>query len=263
MNSFLNTLELRLGRFAVPGLVAILGVIQLITWVLLRLHPEFGAALFLFRPLVEAGEWWRLVSWVFVPGSMQAIWVLLGALLMLTFSAVMDHAWGAFRTNLYVFGGMLFMILGHWFFDPFIPPSGFILYSSIFLAFCAIVPNYEISLFMILPIKVKYLGMINGGYLILNFIDTPLVRPSIFFGLLNFFLAFGPAFFRWLKQRGNVAQRRARFESAQPPADSFFHKCATCGKTEVDDPKLDFRVTADGEEYCSVCRPKKSPADSA
>lgn len=256
MNSFLNSLELRFGRFAVPGLVAILAIIQLITWVLLRLRPDFAESLILWRPLVLQGEWWRLVTWVFVPQSMSALWVILGSLLMLTFSAVLDHAWGAFRVNLYIFGGILSMIVGHWFFGA--NPIGLALYTSIFLAFCAIVPNYEISLFFILPIKVKYLGMVAGAFELLQFIDTPAMRSAIIFSLLNFFVAFTPVFFRWMKQRGTVSQRRARFESAKPVPSAFFHKCASCGKTDVDDPKLDFRVTADGEEYCTVCRPRKT-----
>lgn len=256
MNSFLNSLELRLGRFAIPGLVATLAIIQVATWVLLRFNPEFAASLILFRPLVLNGELWRLVTWVFVPGTgNNALWVLLGALLMITFSSVLDQAWGAFRVNLYVFGGMFFLILGHWFFWAM--PLGLTLYTSIFLAFCCLVPNYEISLFFILPIKVKYLGMITGGIELFSFINSPEARPTIFFSLLNFFIAFGPGFFRAIKQRGVVVQRRARFDSAKAPEGTFFHKCANCGKTDVDDPKLDFRVTSDGEEYCSVCRPKK------
>ncbi len=256
MNSFLNTLELKFGRFAISGIVAILAVIQIVTWILLRLNPSFETSLFLWRPLVEAGEWWRLITWVFVPQSMSALWVLFGSLLMLTFSRVLDQAWGAFRVNLYISGGILIMILGHWFWGTY-PPQGIWLYNCIFLAFCAIIPNYEIHLFLILPIKVKYLGMITAGLQILQFLDKPGLRSAIFFGYLIFFIAFIPVFFRWMKQRGTVVQRRARFEAAQTPADSFFHKCTSCGKTDLDDPKLDFRVTADGSEYCTGCRPRK------
>ncbi|RBP42329.1 hypothetical protein DES53_10633 [Roseimicrobium gellanilyticum] len=255
MNSFLNSLENRFGRFAIPGLVAILAIIQVGVWVLLRLSPDFRTTLFLHRALVEHGEVWRLITWVFVPQWESPIWLFFGVMLMLMFSSVLDHAWGAFRVNLYIFSGILFMILGHWFFGAV--PEGLTLYASIFLAFCVIVPDFELNLFFILPVKVKYLGMITGGMALLAFIGTPEARSTIFFSHLNFLLAFVPGFIRWMKQRGTVVQRRARFDSAKPPEGTFFHKCANCGKTDLDDPKLDFRVTTDGEEYCTVCRPRK------
>jgi hypothetical protein len=261
MNSFLNTLENRFGRFAIPGLVAILAIIQVAVWVLLRLSPDFRGALFLHRGLVEHGEVWRLITWVFVPQWDSPIWLFFGVMLMLMFSSVLDHAWGAFRVNLYIFGGILSIIVGHWLFGA--APDGLALYTSIFLAFCVIVPNYELNLFFILPVKVKYLGMITGGIQLLTFIGNPGARATIFFSLLNFLLAFTPGFIRQLKQRGTVVQQRARFDSAKPPQGTFFHKCANCGKTDLDDPKLEFRVTSDGEEYCTVCRPRKSLVESS
>jgi hypothetical protein len=33
-----------------------------------------------------------------------------------------------------------------------------------------------------------------------------------------------------------------------------------CGKTDVEDPTLDFRVTEEGEEICSKCRVAKAGA---
>ena len=45
------------------------------------------------------------------------------------------------------------------------------------------------------------------------------------------------------------------------PAGEFSHQCAQCGKTEADNATLEFRVTADGEEYCTLCRPRKSPSN--
>jgi hypothetical protein len=261
MNSFLNSLELRFGRFAIPGLVAILAILQVAVWVLLQVSPDFHLMLRLHRVLVEHGEVWRLVTWVFVPQWSSLLLLLFGVMLMLTISSVLDHAWGAFRVNLYIFSGIVFIVLGHWFFGAV--PEGLFLYGSIFLAFCVIVPEYEISLYLIMPIKVKYLGMIAGAMELLAFIGTPELRSTIFFSHLNFLIAFTPGFTRWMKQRGTVVQRRARFDSAKPPQGTFFHKCANCGKTDVDDPKLEFRVTTDGEEYCTICRPRKSLVENA
>ncbi|MFZ4766472.1 MAG: hypothetical protein ACOYMN_16090 [Roseimicrobium sp.] len=253
--SLLNSLENRFGRFAVPGLVTLLAWFQVAVWVLMQIQPAFIEALVLDRDLVLQGQLWRLVTWVFIPGSYSPIWLLFGVMLMMLFSEALDHAWGPFRVNLYVFSGILFMIAGAMLWDS--PPMGLTLYSSIFMAFAAIAPNYELMLFFILPVKVKWLAMISGGLLLLNFIDTPAARLPIFLSLLNYFIAFGPSFMRGLTQKATVAERRMRFESAKRPEGTFLHKCQECGKTEHDDAHLEFRVGDDGEDYCSVCRPRK------
>ena len=253
--SLLNSLEIRFGRFAVPGLVAFIAWFQVAVWVLIQMRPEFVDALDLDRGLVLEGQIWRLITWVFIPGSFSPLWLLLGVMLMMTFSEALDHAWGPFRVNLYVFGGILFMIAGAMLFDS--PPMGLTLYTSIFLAFATIAPNYELLLFFILPVKMKYLAMITGALLLLSFIDTPSARLPVVFSLLNYFIAFGPGFLKGAKHRAEVTERRMRFEGEKRPAGTFLHKCSVCGKTEVDDATLDFRVGADGEDYCNMCRPKK------
>ena len=47
-----------------------------------------------------------------------------------------------------------------------------------------------------------------------------------------------------------LIKRRREFQRAVTRSDSELHRCAVCQKTEKDDPNLDFRVGADGEEYC-------------
>ena len=47
--------------------------------------------------------------------------------------------------------------------------------------------------------------------------------------------------------------RRAVAERRREDADTAFHRCATCGITEVEDPAMEFRVCPDcsaGQEYC-------------
>jgi hypothetical protein len=253
--SLINSLENRYGHHAIRGLVAILAWFQVAVWVLMQLRPGFAGMLNLDRGLVLDGEVWRLLTWVFIPGTSSPILLLFAVMLMVLFSEALDHAWGPFKVNLYVFGGILAMVLGAMLFRA--APMGLTLYTSIFFAFAAIAPNYEILVFFILPVKVKWLAAITGALLMLSFIDSAQMRLPILFSLANFFVAFGPSFVRWMRHRGDVAVRRARFDSAKAPEGSWLHKCSACGKTDIDDPKLDFRVGADGEDYCSACRPKK------
>ena len=54
--------------------------------------------------------------------------------------------------------------------------------------------------------------------------------------------------------------RRQRFESAKIPAGEPLYRCASCGKTDVEDPDSEFRVATDGEEYCGECRALRAKA---
>jgi hypothetical protein len=52
------------------------------------------------------------------------------------------------------------------------------------------------------------------------------------------------------------AQRRKRFNAAKEPEVGAFYTCAVCGRTDVSDPDLHFRVGEDGREFCEEHLPK-------
>ncbi|TLD70302.1 hypothetical protein FEM03_14045 [Phragmitibacter flavus] len=252
----INTLESKFGRFAIPGLVNILAGFQVAVWVMLLIQPEFFQFLVLDRGRVFAGEVWRLVTWVFVPATTSPIWLLLMVWVMVMIGRALEQAWGAFRLNLYILGGLLAVMVGALIFG--FSPEGAPFYTTMFLAFAMLYPNQELLVFFVLPVKVKYLGMIAGALLLLNFISVPSDRLPILFSIVNFLVAFGPATVKGMGQRAEVSSRRAKFDSAKIPDGEHFFKCAVCGKTDVTDPKQEFRVGVDGEEYCVGCLPKKA-----
>jgi hypothetical protein len=285
--SLINTLENKFGRFAIPGLVNLVACGQLLAWVAIKIYPDALGQLLLFKPAVMQGEVWRLVSFIFIPPAWQPIWVVLGLMVMFMIGSALDRAWGPFRVNLFIIGTIVFAatailmqqshlertilriesdsisitgknVTGPAWLSELGLGCSIWLDASLFLAFACIAPDVEFLAFFILPIKAKYLAMLSGAGLALDFLDKPWVRIPMFFTLLPFFIAFGPPLIRFFKHRGKVVQRRARFEAAAQPEGDSFHRCASCKKTEHDDPKLEFRVTADGEEYCNVCRPKKT-----
>jgi len=254
----MNTLENKFGRFAIPGLVNILAGFQVVVWLLVLLQPEFVDWLLLDSKSVFKGQLWRLITWMFVPGTMGPIWMLLMVMVMITIGNGLEQAWGAFRLNLYIFGGMISVIIGALIFG--FQPQGLTLYTTLFLAFATLFPNFEFMLFFILPVKVKWLGMITGGLLLLSFIESPSAGLPILFSVLNYLVTFGPGFFTGMKQKAKVSERKSRFESAKIPEGTFFHKCDNCGITDVDNPKMEFRVTENDGEYCINCLPKKETA---
>src|SRR5262249_40048606 len=90
-----------------------------------------------------------------------------------------------------------------------------------------------------------------GVFLLLGFfVNSNSYRVSLVAALANYLIFFGPEFFSRARHRHEVSIRRKRFEDRASGEDEPLHKCVVCGKTELSDPDLEFRVSRDGEEYC-------------
>ena len=82
--SLLDSLERRFGRFALPGLIRIVVALTALVYLLTFLNPNFLSVLTLDPARILRGEVWRLVTYIFIPGSigqpgsmMQPLWLLL------------------------------------------------------------------------------------------------------------------------------------------------------------------------------------------
>ena len=122
---------------------------------------------------------------------------------------------------------------------------------SIFLACASIMPDYQLLLYGIIPIKMKWLAVLDVVLLAVDAVQGGLIiRIVIIASLLNFIIFF----FCNRNLRGHSpkqAARRKKFQkqisrSKNQYAGGAKHRCAVCGRTELDDPTLEFR-------YCSKC----------
>lgn len=259
--SLISSLESKFGRFAIPGLVQIIAVLQFIVFLLLYAgSPELKTTLLMaLLPLpgkVFSGQVWLLFSHILVPSFSSLFASLCMPSFTMWLGRVLEEAWGAFRVNLYVF--WLVLSLGVWTLFFGFPLSSYWLFSTLVFAVAVLVPNEEIMMFFILPMKMKWIAWIDAGIMFFMFMGSPVQLFLILFANVNFLIAFGAHFVREWMQQGRVAARRSRFESAKLPQGSFFHQCSVCKKTELDDPQLDFRVLDSGDEICTVCRAKQT-----
>src|SRR5262249_11611752 len=107
-------------------------------------------------------------------------------------------------------------------------------------------PEYEVLL-LILPVKVKYLGILSGGLMVYSLWTGDLAtRAAVAVALADFLLFCGSTLRAHLRGSG-VARRRAS-PAFVPPARKA-RVCAKCGKSDADDPNLEFRV-CDCQEKC-------------
>ncbi|MDZ4287076.1 MAG: hypothetical protein U0984_03915 [Prosthecobacter sp.] len=252
----LDRFESRFGRFALPGLLQSIAVLQLLTFVLfLFLPPEakgsYQGFLRLDGDALMRGEVWRFFTYIFIPVSMNPFFAAMGAMFLMWIGRGLDEAWGPFRVNLYVLGGLIPQAIAGLLGGNEV--NGMWLYYSTLFAMACIYPNEEILLFFILPVKLKWIAWLGVASLVLMVLNEPSAIVVVLLAQLNFLIAFGPGFLKGRVQIAKVTQRRQKYEQDQATNGPFF-RCTICGKSDVDDPTLDFRVTEEGNEICSECR---------
>lgn len=237
-----------------PGLLKAVVLLNALTFLLVTADPDYAGVLSLDPAKIMQGEIWRLVTYIFVPETRSVFWIFFALLFLWFLSTMLEEIWGPLRLNVFYLLGMVGCTVAAFFFGG--GPSNTFLNLSLFFAFATIAPDYEVFLFFIARVKIKYIAWVMAGIFGLQFLVLPLAaKMAMAASLANYLLFFGPGFLRerWTAQRN--AQRLHRFKSAEP--DVTMHRCATCGRTEVSDPDLDFRVTGSGEEFCAEHLPKR------
>jgi len=255
----LNTLEKHLGRFAIPGLIRYVVALNALVFLLGLAVPAYVNQLTLDPEAIAAGQVWRLVSWIFIPTASSLLFVLFYLMFTWWMGDLIESAWGAFRLNVYYLAGFLGCTAAALFFGQSL--ANIALNSSLLFAAGTLAPELQVLLFGIIPLRLKWIAGFSAVLLGLGLVTGDWgARAAIVVCFSNYLLFFGPAFFRQTSEARKIAARRARFEVAKIPAAETLHRCEVCGRTEVSNPELDFRVSANGHEYCTAHLPaRKSP----
>jgi hypothetical protein len=259
MNRFLISLEERFGFLAIPGILRYIMFLQGVVWLLMGLEKEreagIGSWIAFSASQIQAGEWWRAFSFIAFPTGDGLLWVFLTIIFTIWIGDVIEHAWGSFRLNLYLLCSML-CVTAQGLLTGAEGVNSFFILEGLTMAFALYLPNIEIYLYGLIPLKMKWIGWMAAGYCtFISMIDSVL-RWHIIASLIPFFLVFGPGFVRYLKNRGKVMERRSRMASASRGDHEPLSTCHVCGKTDITDPQLEFRVNAEGQDVCSECRTK-------
>ena len=259
MKNWLDKMERRFGRYAIRNLTMYLLAGYAIGYLLSFTMPQLLTYFTLEPALILKGQVWRLLSWVIIPPNDNIIFVIFMMLLDYSLGNTLESYWGAFRYNVYIFSGILFTVIGAFIVNGLIGGiTGFgSLYStyyinmSIFLACASIMPDYQLLLYGIIPINMKWLAVLDVVLLAVDAVQGGLIiRIVIIASLLNFIIFF----FCNRNLRGHSPKQAARRKKFQKqisrPQNQYAggakHRCAVCGRTELDNPTLEFR-------YCSKC----------
>lgn len=272
--NFLNKMERKIGKYAIPNLMIYLIAAYCIGFVIYTVNPNFMLMLTLSPYHILHGQVWRLITWILMPTDTRVFSLLIMALLYYQLGSALERSWGTFRFNVYIFGGILFTVIGAFILYGIYAAAGtgsletISLISSltfttnyinltIFLAFAVMYPEMQILLFFIIPVKMKWMAVVYAVLIAINLILTSWGgRIAIIMSILNFLIFFlSTRNYRRVSPKEIHRKQVFKAQMREPRRGSMVtkHKCAVCGRTELDDPNLEFRFCSkcDGNyEYC-------------
>lgn len=260
---FLDRLEKRFGNLAVPNVILILVMAQLLIYAaILSGRVEFSAVVLDARAVLGEGEWWRLITFLIAPpylaGTLfQAIFLAFFWYIIWMMSQALESVWGVFKFNVFLILGIVLSIAGALLGQLITPgasisATSYVISLSIFFAFATYNPNIEFLLFFVIPVKVKWLAWFAAGLTAVSFLFAPSMghRLVILFPLINFLLFCRGDLIQGVKSR----RRRTHFEAKRKASESeALHQCAECGATDQDHPGRDFRYKVKGDDAVCLC----------
>lgn len=173
------------------------------------------------RASILQGQVWRLITFVFVPPQNSMIlWVALWLYLYYFIGSSLENTWGKTKFTMFYLFGVIGAIIG-----AMISGEGHNMYLnlSMFLAFAALAPDMQLMLFLLIPVKIKYLAYLNIAMLAFSFIfsDWP-TRAAIFFSFANLILFFSDDFLdKWRNWKRYGKQRRNFRKSMKNQRDMY------------------------------------------
>jgi len=252
--SWLNQLEKIADPIAVPGLIRYVAFLSSAVFVVGLAMPGAVELLNLQPQAVLRGEIWRVFTFAFIPSSFSLFWIF-ALMLMFFIGDGLEQAMGATRLTLFYLLGWIGTVAAAFIFTW--PTTPVFMNLGLLLAFGTLFPDVTITLFFILPVKVKWIALFS---FVLAFASTRggAGYAALAVGLGNYLCFFGPALVRGFRTNTENAKRRHEFKKKALPEEDSLHRCKVCERTEHDDRELEFRVSSDGEEYCTEHLPPKS-----
>ena len=249
-----NRLERALGRYAIPHLPLYFVMGQVLFWAVSFLGYFDLERISLLPVAVRYGEFWRLGTFLFLPPSSHPVFLAFVWYLFHLMGSALEDYWGVFRFNLFILLGWALTVA-----VAFLTPGSYtpnlFLGGSVFLAFAFLNPEFEMLIFFILPVKIKWLALIQWvfyGYALL--FGGWSVRLAVLAAVGNFLVFFAGD----IVQRVKTGRRRMDYQARQAAArenDEPRHQCVACGKNDRTHPREDFRYADDDRCYCAEHRP--------
>ncbi len=241
--------------FGIKNLMLYITIANVAFWVMSAINPLFLSYLSFDASLILRGQVWRLITFMLYPPST-------GLLAFIVFyfyywiGNTLEQYWGTGQFTIYFFSGVILTII-YGFIIYF--ATGMVIrldsnyiYLSMFFSFASMFPDTTVLLFYFIPVKMKYLAIVDAVFFAISVLMNPFplnLLPVV--AVLNFFIFCGGSLLRNRPARTSKSTINFRRESRrirrEQESKLYTHKCAVCGRTDVDHPELEFR-------YCSRCQ---------
>lgn len=240
--TWLDNLERDYGRYIPAHLTYFLLGGQLFTYLLVYANPSLVSLFALRGDWVLDGDWWRLVTFLFMPFADSPLFLIFVWFMYYTFGTTLEYEWGDFRYFIYLLLMWMATVVAAFFFPEQVFANWYI-YGSLFLAFAYLYPDYMMYIFFVIPVKVKWLSWLIwfgiGSSVIWG---TTSERILALISISNFLLFFGKDFVGTL-----FSVRRQVRTTVEQIAEGVttYMKCEICG---VSSGKIFY--------YCDTCVPE-------
>lgn len=217
---WIDKLERKFNRIGIPKLMLYIvigtAVVFLFDYMLLMQGGgvTLSSMLQFNRELILSGQVWRIITFVLVPPRGMLFLILISLYFYYFVGTTLERAWGSNKFTLYYLIGIIGCIV-----------SGFItgettagyLNLSLFFAFAALFPEQKVLLFFVIPIKIKWLGYLNGAFFAYSILTNCMYgywpgALAAIMAIVNFLIFFGPSFIGGLRQKAKWAKSRREFQ---------------------------------------------------
>lgn len=199
----LDRIESRVGRYrGIRNLITLLVAAMASVYVADLFAPVLGfypsSYLAFDRAAILRGQVWRLATFVITPPSASLLFIIMQLLFIHFTGQMLQNHWGTLRFNLFylvgVVGSMIAgMITGY--------ATSYYINLSMFLAVAILYPMMQINVYGILPIRMKWLALIDVVLMLPGFINgTWGERIAILVSLGNVVLFFSDRLIRSVKE---------------------------------------------------------------
>jgi len=212
--------------------------------------PELLFRILFIPELAMNGEWWRFFTFIFLPMSTHPFWAAFALYFFYLMGTALEAEWGEPKYNAYLALGCV-LTIGFALLNPGFAIGNAHILGSVFLAFAWLFPEFEILLFFVLPVRVKYVAMFMWGIYAWSFFTGGVgEKLSVAASTVTFFVFFAREIVGAFLGAGRGAQAKV---ASAGFAKEAFHRCVECDITELKDPNMHFRVCihcTGGAEFC-------------
>jgi membrane associated rhomboid family serine protease len=208
-----KSLPERWGNFeGIHGLPLIIVASHALVYLFELLNPGLTPWLELSREGLALGEWWRPLTFLFVPPALSPLFEFFWLYLLYVYADALEQQWGSFRFTVFYLAGALATAVTAFHPSGEAVPTVY-LNAMLFVAFATLFPKFELWLFFVLPVQVRWLAAATLAWMAWRvWVGGPATRLAVAAAWAGYALVLGPDLWERFLLWREVRRNRRRFE---------------------------------------------------